>query len=64
MSRTLFPLAGFQVILIGRFWVIAEAILSKLQIPSDGGIVVVSGDSQPGTKRVESWNKQSGFAVG
>jgi hypothetical protein len=25
MSRTLFSLAGFQVILIGRFWVIAEA---------------------------------------
>jgi hypothetical protein len=24
MSRTLFSLAGFQVILIGRFWVIAE----------------------------------------
>jgi hypothetical protein len=25
MSRTLFSLAGFQVITIGRFWVIAEA---------------------------------------
>jgi hypothetical protein len=25
MSRTLLSLAGFQVILIGRFWVIAEA---------------------------------------
>jgi hypothetical protein len=24
MSRTLFSLAGFQVITIGRFWVIAE----------------------------------------
>jgi len=27
MSRTLLSLAGFQVILIGRFWVIAEAML-------------------------------------
>jgi len=26
MSRTPLSLAGFQVILIGRFWVIAEAI--------------------------------------
>jgi len=26
MSRVGLPLAGFQVILIGRFWVIAEAI--------------------------------------
>ncbi|MGB8887191.1 MAG: hypothetical protein WCC87_10740, partial [Candidatus Korobacteraceae bacterium] len=26
MSRTLFSLAGFQVITIGRFWVIAEGI--------------------------------------
>jgi len=26
MSRTLFSLAGFQVILIGRFWVIAEGV--------------------------------------
>jgi hypothetical protein len=25
MSQTLLSLAGFQVILIGRFWVIAEA---------------------------------------
>jgi len=25
MSRTLLSLAGFQVILIGQFWVIAEA---------------------------------------
>jgi len=24
MSRTLFSLAGFQVITLGRFWVIAE----------------------------------------
>jgi len=31
MSRTLFSLAGFQVILIGRFWVIPEAIASKLR---------------------------------
>ena len=28
MSRTLFSLAGFQVILIGRFWVIAEGVRS------------------------------------
>jgi hypothetical protein len=27
MFRTLFPLAGFQVILIGGFWVIADAPL-------------------------------------
>ena len=27
MSRTLFSLADFQVITIGRFWVIAEEIL-------------------------------------
>ena len=27
MSRTLFSLAGFQVITIGRFWVIAEDYL-------------------------------------
>ena len=26
MSQTLLSLAGFQVILIGRFWVIAEVI--------------------------------------
>jgi hypothetical protein len=26
MSQTLLSLAGFQVILIGRFWVIAEAL--------------------------------------
>ena len=26
MSRTLFSLAGFQVIIIGRFWVITEAM--------------------------------------
>jgi hypothetical protein len=33
MSRTLFSLAGFQVITIGRFWVIAEADpLSELAI--------------------------------
>jgi hypothetical protein len=27
MSRTLFSLAGFQVIISGRFWVIAEAVV-------------------------------------
>ena len=27
MSRTLLSLAGFQVIISGRFWVIAEALL-------------------------------------
>jgi hypothetical protein len=27
MSRTLLSLAGFQVIISGRFWVIAEAFL-------------------------------------
>jgi len=26
MSQTLLSLAGFQLILIGRFWVIAEAL--------------------------------------
>ena len=30
MSRTLFSLAGFQVITIGRFWVIAEGM--RMQI--------------------------------
>lgn len=30
MSRTLLSLAGFQVILIGRFWVIAEEALYLL----------------------------------
>ena len=29
MSRTLFSLAGFQVITIGRFWVIAEGYVPK-----------------------------------
>lgn len=29
MSRTLFSLAGFQVITIGRFWVIAEAAVQR-----------------------------------
>ena len=29
MSQTLLSLAGFQVILIGRFWVIAEAFIDK-----------------------------------
>jgi hypothetical protein len=31
MSRTLLSLAGFQVILIGRFWVIAEATQCELR---------------------------------
>jgi len=30
MSRTLFSLAGFQVIISGRFWVIAEGELNFL----------------------------------
>jgi hypothetical protein len=30
MSRTLLSLAGFQVILIGRFWVIAEVIVFSI----------------------------------
>jgi len=30
MSQTLLSLAGFQVILIGRFWVIAEGMTSTL----------------------------------
>ena len=29
MSRTLFSLAGFQVITIGRFWVITEGLLFR-----------------------------------
>jgi hypothetical protein len=29
MSRTLFSLAGFQVIITGRFWVIAEVKVGK-----------------------------------
>ena len=31
MSRTLLSLAGFQVILSGRFWVIAEGISEPLR---------------------------------
>ena len=31
MSRTLLSLAGFQVILIGRFWVIAEDFMNRQQ---------------------------------
>ena len=31
MSRTLLSLAGFQVILIGRFWVIAEAVFQRMR---------------------------------
>jgi hypothetical protein len=31
MSRTPFSLAGFQVITIGRFWVIAEASSAALR---------------------------------
>jgi len=50
MSRTLFSLAGFQVITIGRFWVIAEAeefqrigfnppeIMKKLKVEIDRGV--------------------------
>jgi hypothetical protein len=33
MSRTLFSLAGFQVIISGRFWVIAEDTLPLLTEP-------------------------------
>ena len=32
MSRTLLSLAGFQVIITGRFWVIAEANSNSTQI--------------------------------
>jgi len=32
MSRTLLSLAGFQVILIGRFWVIAEVGVSAYRV--------------------------------
>ncbi len=32
MSRTLFSLAGFQVITIGRFWVIAEVIRKDFHV--------------------------------
>jgi hypothetical protein len=32
MSQTLLSLAGFQVILIGRFWVIAEGVGTQTQI--------------------------------
>jgi len=35
MSRTLFSLAGFQVITIGRFWVIAE-VLPAIRAVQDG----------------------------
>jgi hypothetical protein len=36
MSRTLFSLAGFQVIITGRFWVIAEdVILQRLNLRQD-----------------------------
>ena len=31
MSRTLFSVAGFQVITIGRFWVIAEGVVAPLR---------------------------------
>jgi hypothetical protein len=37
MSRTLFSLAGFQVITDGRFWVIAEAWIPKSQLIKDAG---------------------------
>jgi len=32
MSRTLLSLAGFQVIISGRFWVIAEALLRQIEV--------------------------------
>jgi hypothetical protein len=32
MSRTLFSLAGFQVIISGRFWVIAEAREAEVRL--------------------------------
>jgi hypothetical protein len=41
MSRTLFSLAGFQVIISGRFWVIAEA---------EGAVLV-------GLSRQEQWQR-------
>ena len=36
MSRTLFSLAGFQVIITGRFWVIAEVVRARISVGSGG----------------------------
>jgi hypothetical protein len=39
MSRTLLSLAGFQVIISGRFWVIAEAVDRMIGFELFGGQV-------------------------
>ncbi len=50
MSRTLFSLAGFQVILIGRFWVIAE--VSTLTVKATGVSAVFSPAFRAVTERL------------
>ncbi len=50
MSRTLFSLAGFQVILIGRFWVIAEGSEGSLGIEeSSSSCVLAHADNKEQT---------------
>jgi len=45
MSRTLLSLAGFQVIITGRFWVIAEACLKNRKIPvPNWGVLRTEGE--------------------
>jgi hypothetical protein len=39
MSQTLLSMAGFQVILIGRFWVIAERRGPLTGIPAEKGAI-------------------------
>ena len=46
MSRTLFSLAGFQVITIGRFWVIAE-VRDADDNPADAFTAACSGFEKP-----------------
>jgi hypothetical protein len=68
MSRTLFSLAGFQVITDGRFWVIAEGFeghlsydfkMRRLWASLDGnfwwgGVTTLSGVSNPVTRQTGS----------
>ena len=49
MSRTLLPLAGFEVTLNGRFWVTAEGRLSLLgAAQSSVAVVAAVGDQALG----------------
>jgi hypothetical protein len=48
MSRTLFSLAGFQMITIGRFWVIAEGQVKEMPTPSGANNLRANGINNNG----------------